>query len=117
MHRSRLLDRGLGVVWVYPEVVVYNSRGVPQKRPADTPVKVRITKMEDRSSTAELPGQVTSKVVKITARQAPVGAWAKVVYEGEEWDVAVPPYFTPGVSKSTAHVEFTLRSRNKTGEA
>lgn len=115
MHRSRLFDMGREYVLVYPEVVVYNQRGIPTKRPADQPVRVRVTSSEDRSSTAELPGFVTSKVVRIRTRSAPVGAWARVVYQGEEWDVAIPPRWTEGVSRSTRHVEFTLRSRNKIG--
>lgn len=115
MLRSRLLDRGRITVLVYPEIVVINDRGVPLKMASDTPVEVRCTSMEDRSSNAELPGQVTAKVIRFQARSAPLGAWARVVFNGEEWDVAIPPRFSPGVSRTTEHVEFTLRSRNKVG--
>lgn len=114
--RSRLLDRGRAIVEVYPEVTVINDRGTPVKMPATTPVRVRATVTEDRSSSAELPGQVEVKVVKFTARSAPVGSWAKVMYRGEEWDVAIPPHFSVGPSRATDHVEFTLRSRNRVGE-
>lgn len=109
---SRLLDRGNDVMDVYPEVETYNSRGEKMKRPSETPVRVRFTSSEDRSSKAELPGQVSIRVVKGIARKAPVGQWARVVYDGEEWDIASPPRFTPGMSRSLRHVEFTIRSRN-----
>lgn len=109
---SRIIDKGNDVMDVYPEVETYNSRGEKMKRPADTPVRVRFTSSEDRSSKAELPGQVAIKVVRGIARDAPVGQWARVVYSGEEWDIASPPRFTPGMSRALRHVEFTLRSRN-----
>ncbi|WP_024816965.1 hypothetical protein [Arthrobacter sp. 31Y] len=114
--RSRLLDAGAEVVLVYPEVVEVNRRGDPLRVPSDTPVRVRVTTSVDRSSDAELPGQVSSKVVKCLARSAPVGSWARVVYAGEDWDVAYPPRLSPGVSRATRHVEFGLRSRNTTPE-
>ena len=49
------------------------------------------------------------------AEAAPVGAWARVVYQGEEWDLAAPPHISEGVSKATRNVTFVLRSRNKMG--
>jgi hypothetical protein len=116
MLRSRLLDRGRAFILVYPEVTIVNKRGIPRHQPSDTPVKVRVTTVEDRSSDAELPGQVSNTVVRMTARSAPVGSWARVVYLGEEWDIATPPRFAEGVSANTQHVEFTLRSRNRLDE-
>lgn len=101
---------------IYPEIVVINDRGIPLKVASDTPVTIYVSTMEDRSSNAELPGQVTAKVIRCQTRWAPLGSWARVVYNDEEWDVAIPPRFTPGVSKATQHVEFTLRSRNRLDE-
>lgn len=100
---------------IYPEVRVIDSRGNHITVPADTPVKIRVTTAEDRSSDAELPGQVSVKVVRVLTRSAPVGSWARVVYNGEEWDLATPPRWVKGVSKATTHVEFNLRSRNQAG--
>ena len=111
MQRSRLLDAGTDVIWVYPEVKVRDKRGNLIRLPSDTPVKVRATTSLDRSSIAELPGQIEVEIVKCITRSAPIASWARVVYDGRDWDLAAPPRFAPGTSKSTSHVSFTLRSR------
>lgn len=111
MRRSILLDRGSDVILVYPEVAMRDNRNNLVKIPSDTPVEVRATTSIDRSSTAELPGQIEVSVVRCVTRDAPVGAWARVVYDGKEWDLAAPPRFSPGRSKATRFVSFTLRSR------
>lgn len=113
MLRSRLYDRGRVEMLIYPVVTRVNNRGTPVEVISETPVKIKVTIKEDRSSDAELPGQVSARVIKCEARTAPVDSWGRVVYDGEDWDIAIPPYFSPGMSKSTQHVEFTLRSRNK----
>lgn len=117
MRRSRLLDRGREEMWVYPEVQVTDSRGTKLMVPSDEPVKILITTKEGRSSDAELPGDVHARVVEVFARWAPVGSWAKVWYDGEFWDVAAPPRFIKGMSRATSGVTFSIRSRNKAGEA
>ena len=113
MVRSRLLDRGRESMIVYLEETVTDSLGNTLKRPSGEGLTIKVTSSEDRSSDAELPGQVSNKVVRIMARQVPVGSWSRVVYNGEEWDLASPPRFTPGVTKRLAHIEFTIRSRNR----
>ena len=114
--RSRLLDKGRERVLVYPEVWVTNNRGDDVRVPAETPVEVWVTASAQRQGDAEIPGQVSIKSVRCITRSAPVGSWARVVYQGEEWDLAAPPRFTKGLSRATEHVEFILRSRNKLGE-
>jgi hypothetical protein len=69
----------------------------------------------DRNASAELPGQVDVKIIRCVARDAPVGSWVRVVFAGEEWDLAAPPHFGAGVSKATRNVTFTIRSRNDVG--
>lgn len=113
--KSKLLDRGTSIIQVYPEVEVINSRGERVRVPSQTPQLVRVSMSRDRNSTAELPGQVDVKVIRCVARKAPVGAWVRVVYDGEEWDLAAPPHFGEGVSKNTRNVTFTIRSRNDVG--
>lgn len=113
MGRSRLLDYGRETVLVYPEVVQINARGDEVRVPSTTPVEVKVTTSYQRQGDAEIAGQVSVKTVRCIARSAPVGSWARVVYRGEEWDLAVPPRFTPGASRNTEHVEFVIRSRNK----
>ena len=113
MGRSRLLDAGREVMLIYPEVVTRNARGDEVRVPADVPVKIRVTTSSQRQGDAELPGQVSIKAMRCIARDAPVGSWARIVFRGEEWDLAAPPRFTPGVSRNTQHVEFVIRSRNR----
>lgn len=111
MRRSRLLDAGTDVILVYPEVKMRDSRNNLVKIPSTVPVRVRATTSFDRSSIAELPGQVDLSVVKCVARDAPVGSWARIEYDGREWDLAAPPRYSPGMSKATRFVSFTIRSR------
>ena len=113
MVRSRLLDRGRETLIVYLEENATDSLGNTLKRPSGVGIPIRITSSEDRSSDAELPGQVSNKVVRIMARQVPIGSWSRVVYNGEEWDLASPPRFTPGVTRRLRHIEFTIKSRNR----
>lgn len=113
MARSRLLDQGREWMYVYMEETVTDSRGNRVKVPSDTPVRIRVTTSSQRQGDAELPGQVSMKTMRVTARKAPVGSWARVVFEGEDWDIMAPPRFTPGASKATQHVEFLIRSRNR----
>jgi len=110
LRRSRLLDVGTSTIWVYPEVAQRDSRNNLVKVPSDTPVKLKATTTADRSSVAELPGQIDVEVIKCVTRDAPVGSWARVVYDGREWDLAAPPRRSPGMSKATRFISFTLRS-------
>lgn len=113
--KSKLLDRGNAIIHIYPETLVVNSRGEPIRVPSETAVPVRVSMSRDRNATAELPGQVDVKVIRCVARKAPVGSWVRVVYDGEEWDLAAPPHFSEGVSRRTRNVTFTIRSRNDVG--
>lgn len=113
--KSKLLDRGSSVIEIYPEVEVVNARGERVRIPSATPVRVRVSMSRDRNASAELPGQVDVKIIRCVTRDAPVGSWSRVVYGGEEWDLAAPPHFGDGVSKNTRNVSFTLRSRNDIG--
>ena len=110
--RSKILDQGLEDMWIYPEVVHEDKRGNRIKLPSETPVKIRVTTSIDQGSDAELAGQVSVKVLRCLTRSAPVGSWVRVVYQGEEWDLAYPPRQTPGITRLTRHVEFGIRGRN-----
>ena len=113
--KSKLLDRGRELIYVYPEVEVVNARGERVRVPAEEPVAVRVSMSKDRNATAELPGQVDVKIYRCVTRSAPVGAWVRVIHNGEEWDLTSPPSFSEGVSKNTRQVSFTIRSRNDVG--
>lgn len=116
MRRSVLLDQGRTTILIYPEVQVINARGDHVRVPAETPVVVKVTTSSQRQGDGELAGQVSLKTVRCVARDAPVGSWARVVFQGEEWDLMAPPRFSPGVSRNTQHVEFFIRSRNRLDE-
>lgn len=113
MVRSRLLDRGRETLLVYVEETATDSFGNIVRRPSGDGIELRVTSSEDRSSEAELPGQVSNKVVRILARQVPAGSWSRIIYAGEEWDLASPPRMTTGATKRLKHIEFTIRSRNR----
>lgn len=115
MPRSALLDRGREYVDIYPEEIVIDDRGTPFRQPSKVPVRVRVTVTADRSQIAELAGQIDTDILKFFARSAPLGSWARVVYNGDEYDLAEPPRFVAGVSKSTKHVQFLLRARSNLG--
>jgi hypothetical protein len=115
-RRSVLLDRGRESMLIYPEVLVTNARGDMVRVPSETPVEVWVTSSAQRQGDAEIAGQVSTKSMRCITRSAPVGSWARIVFRGEEWDLAVPPRFTPGLSRATRHVEFVIRSRNRLGE-
>lgn len=110
--RTKILDQGLEDMWIYPETIHEDKRGNRLKLPSETPVKIRVTTSIDQGSDAELAGQVSVEVLKCIARKAPVGSWARIVYQNKEWDLAYPPRQTPGVTRLTRHTEFGIRSRN-----
>ena len=116
MNRSRLLDKGREKMLIYPEVEVTNARGDIVRVPAAEPVEVWVTSSTQRQGDAEIPGHVSVKSMRCITREAPVGSWARIVFHGEEWDLAAPPRFTTGLSRATQHVEFIIRSRNRLDE-
>ncbi len=116
MALSRLLDKGRSLMLIYPEVEVLNARGDRVRIPSETPVEVWVTTSAQRQGDGELAGQVSTKSMRCITRSAPVGSWARIVFLGEEWDLATPPRFTPGLSRMTRHVEFIIRSRNRLDE-
>lgn len=116
MVRSRLVDRGNEEILVYPSVLTEDSDGNPVRVPGRESYTRRATVAEERQSDAELPGQVSNKVVRIVVRDAPgLDSYAEIWFRGERWDLAAPPHFSNGVSRAVRHVELTLRSRNQMG--
>lgn len=115
--RSRLLDRGAEEMLIYPTVEKIDSRGNRVPVASDTPVKIRVTVLSGRNADAELPGYVSTTILVCHTRWAPVTTWTRVEFRGELWDVAVPPTITAGTSKATQSITFTIRSRNRVGEA
>lgn len=99
---------------LYPVKKVTDSRGTKSKTPdLDNPFHLRVNCSTDRQSTAELPGQVDVKVLKVIAPfNTPVDSWGRAYFRGEYWDLPIPPSIS-NFTKATRHVEFLLRSRNR----
>lgn len=114
MARSRLVDRGNETITIYPSVLQYDSDGNPVRVAGEESYQRRATVAEDRQADAELPGQVSNKVVRLTIRDAPgLDSYAEIWFRGERWDLGGPPHFSNGASRAVRHVELILRSRNK----
>ena len=114
MARSRLIDRGNETITIYPAVLSEDSDGNPIRVPGADFYTRRATVAEDRQADAELPGQVSNRVVRLTFRDAPgLDSYAEIWFRGERWDLGGPPHFSNGVSRAVRHVEVTLRSRQQ----
>ena len=111
---SRLVDRGNETIRIIPAVEQVDRSGNVVRFPDGDGYVRRCTVAEDRQADAELPGQVSNKVVRVTVRDAPgIDSWAEIWFRGEQWDLAAPPHFSNGVSRAVRHVELLLRSRNQ----
>lgn len=114
MARSRLIDRGNETVTVYPSVLETDSDGNEIRVAGSQSYVRRVTVASERQADAELPGQVSNKVVRVTMRDAPgLDSYAEVWFRGERWDLGGPPHFSNGASRAVQHVEVILRSRQK----
>lgn len=114
MARSRLIDRGNEIVTIYPSTLTEDVDGNPIRVPGPVSYTRRATVAEDRQADAELPGQVSNKVVRLVVRDTPgLDSYAEVWFRGEQWDLGGPPHFSNGASRAVRHVELLLRSRNK----
>lgn len=111
MPRVRLLDKAKEEMFIYPEVETRDAYNNVVVMPAKEPVRILATVQADQSSVAELAGQITVEILKCTTRDAPVGTWSRVKYNGRFYDVAVPPRFSPGATRASRHVNFSIRSR------
>ena len=118
---SKLLDRGKESMLVYPVVYELDRLGNRHRVPDHTqPIQLYVNVSTDRQASAELPGQVDVKVLKVSFRGFPEGvtlqpnSYDRIELRGEEWDVAVPPLFSNN-TRATRHWAVILRSRNKAG--
>lgn len=81
-------------ITIYPFAMKRDARGNDVKVPDfDNPIVRRASWTPQRSSRAEVPGQVEVNVIRV---QLPpdlpnVGLWAEVDFLGKRWDVAAPP--------------------------
>ncbi|OLT27792.1 hypothetical protein BJF83_17320 [Nocardiopsis sp. CNR-923] len=107
-----LLDWGPEEVDVYPQVDGTDPDGNPVRGPSDTPTKVYARVQPVTSTDVIAAGQQTTTRYRMITRDAPVGAWARVVWDGRDWDVEGEPLWRNGSSR-TRHVTAILRARGE----
>lgn len=107
------------VIKVWPRKLVTDSRGNKQYQPDLTvdPSLVKAAVIPQRSSKAEVPGQQEIDVVNILVDPSlveDIGLWARVEWNGSQWDIAAPPQLRYGVRR-TRHLTIPLRRRPSDG--
>ncbi|MFE3461368.1 hypothetical protein ACFXKD_27810 [Nocardiopsis aegyptia] len=107
-----LLDGGPDEVLIYPEVESTDADGNPIRVPALVPVAVRGRVQPVTSEDVIAAGQQTTTRYRFITRDAPLGAWALVTWDGRDWDLEGEPLWSRG-SKRTRHVTAILRARGR----
>ena len=107
-----MLDQGPEEVIVYPQVTVTDPDGNPLRVPSTEPVTVRAWVHPVTSDDALAAGQQTHTQYRLVARDAPLGAWARVRWGGRDWDLVGEP-LRYGGSPRTRHVTAVLRARGE----
>lgn len=105
-----LLDNGPDVLTVYPEVETTDAYGNVVRVPSTVPVTVRGRVQPASSDELTALGLVTETVVRFISRSFPGGPWARVEFDGREWDVVGEPRVHRG-SPRTAHKTVYLKAR------
>jgi hypothetical protein len=97
---------------VYPEKVELDARGHKVRRPdLSAGIPVTAAFVPQRSSRAEVPGQVEVNVVRMIVRSdIDVSLWSRVSWRGSEWDVVAPPTYHHG-TRRTRHYSIDLKER------
>jgi len=107
-----LLDRGTETVLVWPQTTTTDPDGNPIHGIADAPVTVRCRVQPVSSRDVIAAGQQTQARYRLSARDAPLGPWARVYWRGRDWDVDGEPMYQRG-SRRTRHVVAVLRARGE----
>ncbi|SDI41056.1 Phage head-tail joining protein [Sinosporangium album] len=105
-----LLDDGPDEVLIYPETTTTDDRGNEVRGPSAVPVALRCRVQPVTSDEAAVAGQQVATTYRLITRSAPLGAWARVVWDGREWDVVGEPQKSNG-SPRTRHITALLRAR------
>lgn len=103
---SRLIDRGPHTVRIWPEKTYTDSYGNIARRPVTTPVELTGCIVTPIASFDSLSGRRFTGGVKLVARAAPLGPWARVEWQGRTYSVASLQQST--ASPATTHVTATL---------
>ncbi|MGW3569071.1 phage head completion protein [Streptomyces sp. NPDC000941] len=105
-----LLDNGNETITVYPQERTTDDRGNQVWRPSTTPVWVRCRVQPVDADEPTVAGQTTVTTYRVIARDAPLGPWARVEWDGRTWDVVGEPRRYNG-SPATRHIDALIRAR------
>jgi len=106
------LDRPPHVVQVYPEVDGTDDYGTPTRVPSAVPVEVRGWVWPISAEESEQLGQQVATVYRLSARAIPGGAWARVVWDGRDWDpLGEPMRYESGGLTGLDHASVLLKAR------
>jgi hypothetical protein len=98
---------------VYPTKLHTDARGNEIQVPdMDKPQRVRAVFIPQRSSKAEVPGQMQINVTRMLCDPNLEGVtlWARVEWAGKSWDLAAPPAYHHGPRRSQ-HWSIDIRQR------
>lgn len=107
-----LLDRGTETALIWPQTTTTDRDGNPIHVPAAEPVQVRCRVQPVSSRDVIAAGQQTATRYRMSARNAPLGPWARVRWRDRDWDVDGAPMYQRG-SRRTRHVVAILRARGE----
>lgn len=107
-----LLDRGTETALIWPQATTTDRDGNPIHVPAAEPVQVRCRVQPVSSRDVIAAGQQTTARYRMSARNAPLGPWARVRWRDRDWDVEGEPMYQRG-SRRTRHVVAILRARGE----
>lgn len=98
-------------VVIHPEIEDRDSYGNVIRRPADTGQTVRcrlqvLSSGRDPSSDARIG---TNRAFRFSAKEAPIGRWSKVLWDGLELFVLAGPYRHDTGSRVTHRITATLQ--------
>lgn len=86
-----LLDTGNHVLEVYPSETQTDRWGNKVQVPSSTPVSVRGSVQPSTSNELPTQGQVAKTTIRFISRWFPGGPWARVHWDGRDWDVVGEP--------------------------
>lgn len=98
---------------LYPQKLIVDRRGNEQfVADLENPIRTTAAESAQRSSRAEVPGQVEVNVVRllVEANLEGVTLWSEVEWRGSTWDIAAPPAYRHG-TRHVRHWSIDIRER------
>lgn len=110
-----LLDNGNETITVYPPEQTADDRGKSVWRPSTVPVVVRCRVQPEATDESAVAVQATTTTYRVIARDAPLGPWARVEWDGM-WSVnhaTTTADLLPGTLTSSSACDDSLTNRPK----